>query len=139
MTATAWPERQHDDGIPTAPWMAGSPFPCRRDPDLWFSEEPTDIARAKAICTTECVLARRIGCRDYADEEDIRWGVWGGLGRDERVEKRCTGCKETKLLGEFGSHAGLADGRGTECRLCVRAAVQRHRAKHLKQQTEVAA
>lgn len=118
MTATAWPERQHDDGIAVAPWMAGAP--CRSDPDLWFSEEPTDIAEAKRICTTECSFARRIACMDYAEEKRIKWGVWGGIGRDERVEKRCSLCKEVKLLAEFGPHAGTADGRSTYCEPCAR-------------------
>ena len=42
---------------------------------LFFSENPTEIAEAKAICGT-CPL--RIDCMESAIERSEPWGVWGG-------------------------------------------------------------
>lgn len=42
---------------------------------LFFSEEPAEIARAKAICAT-CPLASP--CLDGAKLRREPWGVWGG-------------------------------------------------------------
>jgi hypothetical protein len=130
MTATAWPERQHDDGIPTAPWMAGSPFPCRRDPDLFFSDDKDDIVEAKRICTKECSLTRRIACMDYAFDNNLEYGVWGGIGREDRVEKQCVTCEETKLLADFPTHAGTLDGYNPTCWACA-VEIGRQDADHL--------
>lgn len=47
---------------------------CRtHDPALFFSESPTDLARAKAICAA-CPV--RELCE--RDGEGMAWGVWGG-------------------------------------------------------------
>lgn len=43
---------------------------------LFFSDEPLDIARAKAICG-KCDLAD--SCREGAIERSEPWGVWGGV------------------------------------------------------------
>lgn len=43
---------------------------------LFFSDEPLDIARARAICG-KCDLAD--SCRDGALERSEPWGVWGGV------------------------------------------------------------
>ena len=52
---------------------------CRTDEGaltgLFFSEEPIDIARAKAICIP-CPVRR--ACLDGAVERSEPWGVWGG-------------------------------------------------------------
>ena len=42
---------------------------------LFFSDEPIDIARAKAICS-KCRLTA--SCLDGALERAEPWGVWGG-------------------------------------------------------------
>jgi WhiB family transcriptional regulator, redox-sensing transcriptional regulator len=42
---------------------------------LFFSDDPVDIARAKAICA-RCPIRRR--CLDAALERDEPHGVWGG-------------------------------------------------------------
>lgn len=50
-------------------------LPCRRDPDLWFAENPSDLEQAKVLCSdcpikTECLAGALDRCEP--------WGVWGG-------------------------------------------------------------
>jgi len=53
-----------------------SELPCRRfDPDLWFSDSPTDLELAKSFCV-DCPL--RMECLAGAVERAEPWGVWGG-------------------------------------------------------------
>lgn len=63
-----------------APAPARSTFdtlPCRSADaaDLYFSEKPSDLERAKELCSA-CPL--REPCRDGALERAEPWGVWGG-------------------------------------------------------------
>ncbi len=44
--------------------------------ELFFSEKPSDLARAQRICASCCV---RVRCLELALLEDIEWGVWGGV------------------------------------------------------------
>ena len=44
--------------------------------ELFFSEEAGDLAKAQSICA-ECVI--RVRCLEYALEESVEWGVWGGV------------------------------------------------------------
>jgi WhiB family redox-sensing transcriptional regulator len=48
---------------------------CQRDPQLWFSEHPAELERAKALCTP-CPL--RVECLAVALERGEPHGVWGG-------------------------------------------------------------
>lgn len=51
-------------------------LPCRtEDPDLWFSERPADLERAKSFCH-DCPARR--ACLAGALERRELWGVWGG-------------------------------------------------------------
>lgn len=51
-------------------------LPCRKeDPELFFAESPSDVERAKALCTTCPVVAE---CLAGALERREPWGVWGG-------------------------------------------------------------
>src|ERR687886_467350 len=51
-------------------------LPCRKfDPDLWFSDSPTDLELAKSLCG-DCPL--RVECLAGAVERAEPWGVWGG-------------------------------------------------------------
>jgi len=51
-------------------------LPCRKfDPDLWFSDSPTELELAKSLCG-ECPL--RVECLAGAVERAEPWGVWGG-------------------------------------------------------------
>ena len=62
---------------------------CRdHDPRLWF---PTDTgrsetaARAKAICR-DCPVS--LPCLNWALDNGERFGIWGGLGEQERKRLR---------------------------------------------------
>lgn len=113
MTATAWPPRQHDDTIPgdPAPWMAGAP--CRRSPELFFSDEAGEIAEAKRICRTQCASDRFNACRSYAKAERIPFGVWGGQTELERNTAMfsCSSCGELRNSNQR---------RGEWCAACVK-------------------
>lgn len=53
-----------------------SELPCRKfDPDLWFSDSPTELELAKSLCG-DCPL--RVECLAGAVERAEPWGVWGG-------------------------------------------------------------
>lgn len=120
MTATVWPERQHDDNpIPgdPAPWMSNAP--CRDEADLFFSEDGRNVAKAKRICTQHCPLASRIACMDYALDNNLEYGVWGGTSRGERVEKQCMSCEQVKPLGDFPVRHNTLDGYNPTCSSCA--------------------
>ncbi|SDR82748.1 WhiB family transcriptional regulator [Microlunatus soli] len=52
------------------------PIPCRvHDLELWFSESPADLTRAKQLCSG-CPIRSR--CLQEALERGEPWGVWGG-------------------------------------------------------------
>ena len=44
--------------------------------ELFFSEIPSDLAAAQALCG-DCEV--RVRCLEYALENAIEWGVWGGV------------------------------------------------------------
>jgi len=44
--------------------------------ELFFSEEPADLAKAQCICAQCHVRAK---CLDVALQENLEWGVWGGV------------------------------------------------------------
>lgn len=120
MTATAWPERRHDDNpIPgdPVPWMNNTP--CRDKPGLFFSEEQGDIAAAKTICVEQCPLASRLSCMDYALDNNLEYGVWGGTSREERVEKQCISCEQWKTLEDFPPRRNTLDGHNPTCSSCA--------------------
>ena len=50
-------------------------LPCRRDPDLWFAEEPRELERAKSLCG-QCPIRQE--CFAGAVARGEPWGVWGG-------------------------------------------------------------
>lgn len=51
-------------------------LPCRtEDPDLWFSDNPTELEEAKGFCAS-CPL--RAQCLAGAIHRHEPWGVWGG-------------------------------------------------------------
>ncbi|HEX6220096.1 MAG TPA: WhiB family transcriptional regulator [Acidimicrobiia bacterium] len=51
---------------------------CREEGshELFFSEKPSELTQAQAICASCSV---RVRCLELALEEDIEWGVWGGV------------------------------------------------------------
>ena len=51
-------------------------LPCHTvDPDMWFSEVPAELERAKQLCEA-CPI--RAQCLAAALERAEPWGVWGG-------------------------------------------------------------
>lgn len=50
-------------------------LPCRSDPELFFSESPEEVERAKSWCQN-CPIRR--SCLAGALERGEPWGVWGG-------------------------------------------------------------
>jgi hypothetical protein len=55
---------------------------CRDlDPDVFFGEDPTTTAEAKAICGV-CPSARE--CLAYALESNEQYGIWGAMTAVER-------------------------------------------------------
>lgn len=52
------------------------PLPCHDvDPEIYFAEQPTTTARAKAVCSS-CPV--REACLAGALNRREPWGVWGG-------------------------------------------------------------
>jgi WhiB family redox-sensing transcriptional regulator len=51
---------------------------CRQEGshELFFSDKPSELAKAQEICAT-CVV--RVQCLDVALSADMEWGVWGGV------------------------------------------------------------
>ena len=59
---------------------------CRsEDPDLWFSEVPEDIERAKQVCAG-CPVA--VQCFRAAEANGEQFGVWAGMDRAIRRAER---------------------------------------------------
>jgi WhiB family redox-sensing transcriptional regulator len=55
------------------------------NPDLFFPERGVDVRAAKAVCA-RCDVADE--CAQYALDNTIRSGIWGGLSERERREIR---------------------------------------------------
>jgi WhiB family redox-sensing transcriptional regulator len=53
----------------------GSLLPCRRQPELWFSDSPAEVEQAKRLCK-QCPI--RSLCLQGALQRQEPWGVWGG-------------------------------------------------------------
>lgn len=63
---------------------AGSPpVPCAAAPEVFFSNEPCDVAAALALCAA-CPVERRVACADWA-REHREWGTWGGQTEAQRA------------------------------------------------------
>lgn len=75
--------------VGTAPGDGHTSWPCRQDPDLWFSIRPDEVERAKRLCR-HCAAIDH--CLAAALARGERWGVWGGqLLEDGRVIPRKRG------------------------------------------------
>lgn len=56
--------------------MKDEQLPClTSDPELFFAESPTDVARAKSLCLG---CSARRDCLAGALKRGEPWGVWGG-------------------------------------------------------------
>lgn len=63
-------------------WMSSALCSRHDEKELWFSDRPEDIERAKSVCGV-CFV--KTECLEYAVTEKIREGVWGGYDEGERV------------------------------------------------------
>ncbi|MGW6420361.1 WhiB family transcriptional regulator [Streptomyces sp. NPDC055055] len=59
--------------------------PCAAEPELWFSTLNADVAKAVKICQS-CPMQAE--CAQYATENNIRWGTWGGTTEKQRRRKK---------------------------------------------------
>lgn len=50
------------------------------DPDIFYSHDPEDTAKAQSICA-ECPL--KFACLESALNSQERWGVWGGATQNQ--------------------------------------------------------
>ena len=53
--------------------------------DFFFPEPGSSVREAKRICQ---LCDMRAACLEYAMEHDERFGVWGGLSEQERLDLR---------------------------------------------------
>lgn len=75
------------------PFLEGDAVPlCAEvDPEVFFPEVGGDTgAVAKRICR-RCEV--REACAQYAIDERIEVGIWGGTGKRERRRRRSGGCE----------------------------------------------
>lgn len=71
-----------------APWMDFAACGNAIDPEIFFQDHERDLVRlaqAKAVCATCPVRAE---CLQYALDEEIWHGMWGGLTERERFACR---------------------------------------------------
>lgn len=60
---------------------AGNEVPCQADPSAFFPETGNSHYVAKELCRL-CPV--KLECLEYALGANETYGVWGGLGPDER-------------------------------------------------------
>lgn len=71
---------------PTPDWMAQAA--CRNvKPDLFFPERGVDCGDAKRVCFGCPVRAE---CLQYALDNGMRYGIWGGTSERDRRRMRMT-------------------------------------------------
>lgn len=54
-----------------------TPPVCSQDPDLWFSDDPSDRKKAMAFCAT-CEVSAACSAALAAMPTSQRYGIWGG-------------------------------------------------------------
>ena len=77
-----------DMSAPTVTDQQQPELPCHvSDSDLWFADSPSDLERAKELCT-DCPVRR--ACLAEALNRAEPWGVWGGeiLDRGSVVRRK---------------------------------------------------
>ena len=73
-----WPEPEPVD--PSARWQDGALW-AQVDGEAFFPEKGGSTREAKRVCLS-CDV--RVECLEYALDNDIRHGIWGGLSERER-------------------------------------------------------
>lgn len=79
-------------GIKVEPWVEDAVC-AQTDPESFFPEKGGSTRDAKRICMGCSVRAE---CLVYALDNDIRFGIWGGMSERERrkiAHRKCKDCK----------------------------------------------
>lgn len=71
-----------DDELTPESWMQDARCAEFDDPDLFFSNRSEDIMVVRKVCE-KCPV--RFACAEYAIENQIEDGVWGGLSESDRA------------------------------------------------------
>ena len=101
---------------PPPMWMDSAP--CKGQLDIFFDLDKADgSAEAKAICKT-CPHAQR--CLEFAVDNDIFYGVWGGVGprTRRRARRGITARARVAQCGTVGGYARHRDIREGPCDPC---------------------
>jgi hypothetical protein len=59
--------------------------PCAKNPNRWHSKNDTDLEYARRRCA---ICPHQIACLDWAMEHRNEVGMWGGLTRRQRANRR---------------------------------------------------
>jgi hypothetical protein len=115
---------------------------CRdKDPELWFPERSnsSEANAAKAICKQQCTVRDR--CLEWAIEQGVEFGVWGGTTYADRrrrgIKVKQGGIRELKGCGTsaaYDRHVKRKEPIDDDCREAhrQRQAEIRRRAKEKK-------
>jgi WhiB family redox-sensing transcriptional regulator len=76
------PSRPSARAFPSVDWRLNAACYGHENPDLWFPARGENPADAKAICGT-CPVKQE--CLDFALENRIEFGIWGGLAYRPRL------------------------------------------------------
>jgi hypothetical protein len=104
---------------------------CTEDPDLWFSTNRADKAKAESICL-DCPLMQE--CREYGKTQE--YGIWGGV-------EAGSGLIDPERFCEKGLHrlveVGVFEPGTRKCRACRRIAdaAGKRRRRAMKKQSSV--
>lgn len=78
-------------------------YPCRQNPDRWFSDDKLERATARHICLHHCAWLRQ--CREWARDSPPKGGVQAGVRYDDTGRRHrwqpeaeaCGRCIEARL------------------------------------------
>ena len=65
--------------------LDGEAPPCAAEPASFFADDALSVERAVALCGT---CPARTPCADLAEAKQERHGVWGGVHRGQRIDRR---------------------------------------------------
>jgi hypothetical protein len=88
MTGRLGPSPARGTSARLLPWFERAACAEHPDPDLWFSEEPSDRARARQICHG---CPARAACFTAAVARGEEYGTWGGRTFEGRKHGRSRG------------------------------------------------
>lgn len=54
-------------------------YPCRRNPELWFTDARRDVDQARLSCLLECPLAQHRVCAREALDSGAADGIWASV------------------------------------------------------------